>query len=98
MCFNLIEFDRVLKMNLDIALIVKDNAKIFFIKEIKHFAYAPTELLAKSVFTHRARKVIWNIGINISYPKMHPPLVNNKTAWKYPYGCLAGTKPAVDIL
>ena len=98
MCFNLIEFDRVLKMNLDIALIVKDNAKLFFIKEIKHFAYAPTELLAKSVFTHRARKVIWNIGINISYPKMHPPLVNNKTAWKYPYGCLAGTKPAVDIL
>lgn len=76
--FDLVEFDRILEMNLDITLIVKHNAKIFFIKEIEHFAYAPTELLAKSVFTHRARKIIWNIGVNISYPKMCPPLVNNR--------------------
>ena len=29
--FDLVEFDRILEMNLDITLIVKHNAKIFFI-------------------------------------------------------------------
>ena len=39
-------------MNLNITLIIKNNAKILFIKEVKHFAYAPAELLAKSIFTY----------------------------------------------
>lgn len=51
-CFNLIEFNGIIEMNLNITLIIKNNAKILFIKEVKHFAYAPAELLAKSIFTY----------------------------------------------
>ena len=52
MCFDLIKFDGVIEMNFNIALVIKYNAKILFIKEVKHFAYTPTELLTKSVLTH----------------------------------------------
>lgn len=36
----------------NITLVIKNNAKILFIKEVKHFAYTPTELLTKSILTH----------------------------------------------
>ena len=52
MCFNLIKFDGVIEMDFNIALVIKHNAKILFIKEVKHFTYTPTELLTKSILTY----------------------------------------------
>ena len=52
MCFNLIKFDGIIEMDFNITLVIKNNAKILFIKEVKHFAYTPTELLTKSILTH----------------------------------------------
>ena len=52
MCFNLIKFDGIIEMDFNIALVIKHNAKILFVKEVKHFAYTPTELLTKSILTH----------------------------------------------
>lgn len=54
MCFDLVELDGIIEMDFDVALIIKYNTKIFFIKEIKHLAYAPAELLTESILTHRA--------------------------------------------